>query len=245
LSNVTTLQQTAKETAMPDTLVVVAHPDDEVLGAGGTIARLRQQGSQVRILFLADGVSGRGTAPPEDAARRHVHAVAACELLGATIAGFHSFPDNRFDTVPLLELVRCIEDEMAAHPPTWILTHHAGDLNIDHQLTARAVLTAARPLPGCPVRQILAFRVPSSTEWSHPSLSAPFLPDTWIAVDKQLETLLEAYACYRDEVRPAPHARSRAALEHDLRLTGHRVGLPAAEAFMTLRRSTPADIPLQ
>jgi LmbE family N-acetylglucosaminyl deacetylase len=229
---------------MPDTLVVVAHPDDEVLGAGGTIARLRQEGSQVRVLFLSDGVGSRGTAPPEDTARRHSHAVAACELLGATIAGFHSFPDNCFDSVPLLDLVRCVEAEIAAHPPTWVLTHHAGDLNIDHQLTARAVLTAARPVPGCPVRQILAFRVPSSTEWSHPSLSPPFLPDTWIAVDQQLESLLEAYSCYQDEVRPAPHARSLAALEHDLRLTGHQMGLPAAEAFMTLRRLAPTDIPL-
>lgn len=216
-------------------LVVVAHPDDETLGMGGTIARLCHGGDRVHVLFLANGVGSRGA----DAAavqRRRTAAREACRLLGGATTGFLDFPDNAFDSVSLLSIVQAIETVKNDIAPTLVCTHHGGDLNIDHRLACRAVLTAFRPQPDETCSEILSFEVNSATEWSHPSVGAAFAPDTYFDVSSYRTRILDAYRCYQEELRPDPHARSSRALEIALERRGREVGLDAAEAFMTLRR---------
>ena len=217
-------------------LVIVAHPDDEVLGCGGTIARHVKEGDSVHVLFLGDGVSSRGNFDAKLITARKESAVKACEVLGAAIAGFEKFPDNMFDTVPLLDIARVVESAKKEINPQIIYTHHGGDLNIDHRITCQAVLTAFRPQPNEEFSEIRAFETNSSTEWSASAIMPPFIPDTFVDITQYLDKLLNAYACYADEIREEPHARSLEALKIAALRRGREAGLHAAEAFMTLRR---------
>ena len=217
-------------------LVIVAHPDDEVLGCGGTIARHVKEGDSAHILFLGDGVSSRGDSDPNLVNARKKSAVKACEALGAAIVGFEKVPDNMFDTVPLLDIVRVVESAKKEINPQIIYTHHGGDLNIDHRITCQAVLTAFRPQPGEEFFEIRAFETNSSTEWSASAIMPPFLPDTFVDITQYLDKLLNAYSCYADEFREEPHARSLEALKIAALRRGREAGIHAAEAFMTLRR---------
>lgn len=218
-------------------LVIAAHPDDEVLGCGGAMARAAHRGQRVRTLFLADGTGARG-GPDEAVLERRAMAERAAEILGSLPPTFLSFPDNQMDRVARLELAQAIEREARLDPPVEVWTHHPGDLNIDHRLTAEAVLTAFRPQPGCSVRRILAFEVLSATGWAGPAL-APFEPDHFVGISAELNTKLRALAAYEPEMRPYPHARSLQTAEHLARLRGSLVGLDAAEAFRTLRSLDP------
>jgi LmbE family N-acetylglucosaminyl deacetylase len=217
-------------------LIIAAHPDDEVLGCGGTIARHVKEGDSVHILFLGDGVSSRGNPDIKTIAARKKSAVKACEVLGAAIVGFEKFPDNMFDTVPLLDITRVIESAKKEVNPQLIYTHHGGDLNVDHRITCQAVLTAFRPQPDEDFSEIRAFETNSSTEWSASVIMPPFIPDTFVDISQYLDKLLNAYSCYADEIRDEPHARSFEALKIATLRRGREAGLHAAEAFMTLRR---------
>jgi len=217
-------------------LIVAAHPDDEILGMGGTIARHVAEGDHVAVTFLGDGVGSRGQGDDQAVARRQQAARAAANVLGFEVLGFGSYPDNGFDIVPLLDLVRHVESIKHAFQPDWVYTHHGGDLNIDHRMTYQAVLTSFRPQPHERYEEIRCFEVNSSTEWADPRVFPPFLPDTYVDISAVLDQLLEAYGCYQDEIRPAPHARSMEALRVSSRNRGYQVGLEAAEAFMTARR---------
>lgn len=222
-------------------LVVAAHPDDEVLGCGGTIARHAAEGDAVEVAFLADGVTSRspgGTNDPgrqrrEDAARR------AAEILGTGSPRFLGFPDNRLDDVPLLEIVRAVEAVVAEVKPDIVYTHHGGDLNVDHRIAHQAVMTACRPLPGRSERSILAFEVVSSTEWASPWLGAAFRPNRYVAIGAYLERKLEALACYGEELRPFPHPRSAENLRALAQVRGAEAGLENAEAFVIIRDILP------
>lgn len=218
-------------------LVVAAHPDDEILGMGGTIARHVAAGDQVHIMFLGDGVGSRGSSAALIEERQEM-ARAACEHLGVNVSQLHfqAFPDNAFDSVPLLEVVQAIEILKGQLAPDVVYTHHGGDLNIDHRIACQAVLTAFRPQLGERCKEIYSFEVNSATEWSAPSVSAPFLPDTYVDVSAYRFAVLKAYACYAEEVRPDPHVRSLKAFEVSLERRGREVGVEEAEAFMTLRR---------
>ena len=143
-------------------LVVAAHPDDEALGCGATMARHAARGDTVCGLFMADGVGARGSTIGLEA--RRAAAEAAARVLGAEPPRVLGFPDNRLDTVALLDIVQAVEGVLAEVQPDVIYTHHGGDLNIDHVIAHRAVMTAARPVPGQPVRAVYGFEVPSSTE---------------------------------------------------------------------------------
>ena len=217
-------------------LIVAAHPDDEVLGMGGTIARLTQGGATVRVLFLSSGVGARAGSGERDRSERRVAAERACQVLGVAGTVFEQLPDNAFDSVPMLGIVQLIEAQKRGFDPEVVYTHHGGDLNIDHRIACQAVLTAFRPQPGETCREILAFEVNSSTEWASPKVMPPFQPDTYVDIATYLGQLREAYECYASEQRPDPHARSVQALELAALRRGREVGLFAAEAFVTLRR---------
>ncbi len=218
-------------------MIVAAHPDDEVLGCGGTIARHTAEGAEVHVLFLADGVSARGAgrAPEEEISARQDAARRAAKVLGAETPRFTGLPDNRLDGLDLLDIVKAVEEVVAELRPAIVYTHHGGDLNVDHALVHRAVVTACRPLPESPVRALYAFETVSSTEWSSPEMGEAFRPNHFVDIGETLAHKLEALECYAQEIRPFPHARSREGVEALARLRGCSVGLEAAEAFLVVR----------
>jgi LmbE family N-acetylglucosaminyl deacetylase len=224
-------------------LVVAAHPDDEILGCGGTMARLVREGNHVSIAILAEGMSSR-YAQREDADQQklqHLHAQArlAADKVGAKELVLCKLPDNRLDTVPLLDVVKIVEDLIARFHPETIYTHHPGDLNIDHGVVHRAVLTATRPVSGQCVRDIYAFEVPSSTEWTFQRIEPPFRPNVFVDITNELETKIAALACYDTEVRSFPHPRSAEALRAIAMRWGSVAGLQAVEAFELIRSTRP------
>ncbi|MBW7862681.1 MAG: PIG-L family deacetylase [Rhodocyclaceae bacterium] len=223
---------------METVLVVAAHPDDEVLGCGGTLARHAAAGDAVHVLFLADGVAARtagGSVDPGALTARLDAAREAAAILGLAGVDALGLPDNRLDTVPLLDLVQAVERVLARLDPQIVYTHHHGDLNIDHRLAHQAVLTACRPLPGCSVHTLRCFEVPSSTEWQAPG-AAPFEPNLFIDVTATLDRKRRALQAYGAELRTFPHPRSIEAIEALGRWRGASAGLAHAEAFVVARQ---------
>lgn len=216
-------------------LVVAAHADDEALGCGGTIARHVEAGDHVEVVFVADGVSSRPGAVERDLAGRLQATERAKQILGITNIRFLGLPDNRLDSVPLLDIVQSLEVIIAELKPAVVYTHHNGDLNVDHRVTHRAVMTACRPLPHATVREILAFEVLSSTEWGDAGAS-PFIPNYFVDISTTLEIKLRALNAYSMEMREPPHSRSLVHVANLAQHRGHCVGVDAAEAFMLVRR---------
>ncbi len=212
-------------------LVVAAHPDDEVLGCGGTIARLSSMGHRLRILFLGDGVTSRDGVTREEIALRRRCALGVAELLGVEEVYFGDFPDNRFDGVALLDIVKQIERIGRDFLPQIVFTHFPGDLNVDHSITYRAVITAFRPFKTS-VLEIYSFEVPSSTEWNVPY---SFAPNLYVDISSTWRTKIEALKLYEGELREWPHPRSLEGLEVKARQRGMEVGCDFAEAFMLVR----------
>ncbi|WP_433531281.1 PIG-L deacetylase family protein [Micromonospora sp. CA-263727] len=214
-------------------LVVAAHADDETLGAGGTLATHAAHGAQLCILILSTSVSSRpdadqtATASHRARCARDVAALYGADLRTADL------PDNRFDTLALLDITRHIEAAIADVAPTTVYTHSHADLSRDHQLVAHATAAATRPHPGTPVRTVLAYEVRSATEWSPHTTYQPtwYQPLTTTAVD----TKMAALTIYNTEMRPSPHSRSLAAVQAQLAERGARVGTEAAEAFEVIR----------
>jgi len=227
---------------MKSVLVLAAHPDDEVLGCGGAIARLAGEGSVIHVAYLADGVSSRGapsgsgTAHETELALRRAAARKACEILGVSSVFFGDLPDNRLDSLALLDIVRPVEALIAEHCPVAVFTHHAGDLNVDHRRVHEAAVTACRPQRGHPVRTLLSFEVASSTEWQPPGSGHAFVPNWFIDISASLDRKLAALDAYAGELRNWPHPRSRRGVEHLARWRGASVGVEAAEAFVLGRQ---------
>jgi LmbE family N-acetylglucosaminyl deacetylase len=220
---------------MNQVLVIAAHPDDEVLGAGGTMARLAMNGYAVHVIILGEGATSRN-ANREDAAPQETKVLAvqsrrASELLGAKEVVCCGLPDNRFDTVPLLEVIKLIEQSVSRLQPQTVFTQHGGDLNIDHAITYRAALTAVRPMPASPVQALYAFEVNSSTEWAFRQFSPVFHPSVFFDITATLDSKLAALAVYEGELREFPHPRSVEAVVAQARRWGSVVGCSAAEAF--------------
>lgn len=219
-------------------LVVAAHPDDEMLGCGGTLARLREADARVSIMLLGEGPTARESGADSATTAKDgaiASALAAAAVLGVSDVRFAGLPDNRFDTVPLLDIVTRIESVKHEVQPDLVLTHHSGDLNLDHTLTHRAVMTAFRPLPGGKPVTILSFEVLSSTEYASLGLAAPFHPNIYVDIAEHLATKQKALAVYVSEMRPWPHPRSHEAVEHLARVRGSQCGRDAAEAFALCR----------
>ncbi len=219
-------------------MVIAAHPDDEVLGCGGTIARLAAEGHQVHVLIVGEGITSRNVLREDaDFALVHAHhkrAQRAGKLLGAASVKLLGLPDQRLDDMPFLDLVHALEAEIKHIQPEWIFTHHGGDLNLDHALVFRATMTATRPMAGLSVQRLLAYEVASSTEWGFGQFQPVFQPNTFFDISSTLARKLAAMRAYESEARPFPHPRSPEALEAAARLWGSTIGLPAAEAHQTI-----------
>ena len=225
----------------PTVLVVAAHPDDEVLGCGGTIALHADAGDAVHVLIMAEGATSR----QEQRDRRQVTeqlfhlaqaAQTAASILGASSVELLDLPDNRLDSLDRLDLIKRIEERIALHEPQVVYVHHAGDVNIDHRRLHEAVVTACRPTPGQPVRRLLSYEIASSTEWQPPGSAPAFQPNWFVDITAQWERKRQALEAYAAEMRPWPHARSIEALEHLAHWRGAQVGVEVAEAFCLLRQ---------
>jgi N-acetylglucosamine malate deacetylase 1 len=221
---------------MNTALVVAAHPDDEVLGCGGTIAKMADEGWSVHVLILAEGATSRSRKRDRNAKRGELSALvksakAAAKVLGAKSVEVLAFADNRMDGVELLDVVKAVEDRIAKFGPNRVLTHHRGDVNVDHQMVHDAVLAAVRPLPGTTVREVLFFEVASSTEWRPASSLPAFAPALFVDIGLTIDRKLRALEAYSSELRAFPHPRSKEAVEHLARWRGATAGVMAAEAF--------------
>ena len=221
-------------------LIVAAHPDDEVLGCGGSIAKWVKGGHEVHVLVMAEGAPSRDKHRDRASRKETLSILAqsakrAAEILGVETIELLDYPDNRMDSVDLIDVVKTIEERIEKLQPAMVVTHHAGDLNIDHQITHQAVITACRPQPEQTVKRILTFEVPSATEWISSTYVSPFTPNWFEDISDTLELKIKALEAYESEMREWPHARSIKALEHLARWRGASVGAEAAEAFMLVR----------
>jgi LmbE family N-acetylglucosaminyl deacetylase len=226
-------------------LCVATHPDDEIIGVGGTLARHAADGDTVRVSIFSEAEPARyDEITPEVEAlmeRRQAWSRQACEQLGADSVSFQGFPDNEFDSIPLLELVQAVEDELQSFEPDIIYTHHYGDLNLSHELTCRAVITAARPLPDSSVDRILAYETLSTSEWAIQNAANTFQPTVFIDINEHLETKLDALTAHEGELRDHPHPRNPENVRRNAQLWGAKAGVPAAEPFELLREVKRAE----
>ena len=221
-------------------LVVAAHTDDEVLGCGGAIANHVARGDKVYCIFIADGVSSRKGAIPKEFDDRSDSARRAHLELGICEAFYLGFPDNSLDTVSLLDIVQKIESIADSIKPQVIYTHHYGDLNVDHQITHRAALTAFRPIPESTVREIYTFEVVSSTDYQLGG-DFQFTPNYFLDVTDVWFKKINALKMYDQEMRDPPHSRSYNHVEALAQHRGLSVGLMYAEAFMIVRHIQKND----
>jgi len=218
-------------------LVFAAHPDDEVLGCGATIAKHVKKGDEVNVVILAEGITSRDNKRDMIKSKAMLTELAiiaqkANKLLGVNSLIMHNFPDNRMDSLDLLDVIKVVENFITKFKPDIIYTHHIGDVNIDHQIVHKAVITACRPVPNFCVKRILFFEVASSTEWQTFGSNIVFYPNWFVEVSGFLELKLKALEVYKCEMRDYPHSRSIKALEYLAKWRGASVGVNAAEAFI-------------
>lgn len=225
---------------MSKILVVAAHPDDEILGVGGTVRKQADNGHLVYGLILGEGMTSRlekGEKINESAIKDlHKDTIKSSKIIGFKAVYFSNFPDNRFDSINLLEIVKEVEKYVTQLKPEIVYTHHYGDLNIDHRITFEAVQTACRPVGNYSVKEIYCFETPSSTEWNFMYGENTFKPNVFIDIEKTVEYKLKAMKCYKSEIRGYPHPRSLEALKINAARWGTVVGKRYVEAFELVRK---------
>ena len=219
-------------------LVVAAHPDDEILGCGGTISRLIAEGNEISVLILGEGVTARDKHRSIENRKQDLNVLKkqsqkANSILSVNKVYFMNFPDNRFDSLPLIEIIKKIEEIKQIIKPEIIFTHYEKDLNIDHQITYKATITATRPIRNETVKEIYSFEILSSTEWSYPLL---FSPNIFFEITlKDIENKTNAMKIYKNELNEWPHPRSVEAIKMNAKQWGFKSGFNYAEAFILVR----------
>ena len=223
-------------------MLVVAHPDDEILGPGGSMHRLITEfNCTSKVVILGEGITSRAETRNLEKWKKELHIhrqniEEARKSIGYESVSIYDFADNRFDTVPILDIIKIVEKEKLEFIPDTIFTHHGGDVNIDHQRTFEAVITACRPLQNEVVKTIITFETMSGTEWRASSDPRHFIPNMFIELTQQdLLAKIKAMEAYEFEKRADPHPRSPEALEIRARMWGVANGLSLAEAFQIVR----------
>lgn len=213
---------------MKKVLVVAAHPDDELIGVGGTVARHVANGDEVYTVIMCEGESLRykKDVGQADAIQKSANTLGVKKV-------FHiKMPDQRLDTYTLTDVIAPLEKISEEVKPNIIYCQFGGDINMDHQLLFQAANVAFRPLDPW-IEEFYAFYTASSTEWAFPRT---FNPDTWVDISHMLKKKIEAFQCYHSEIRDYPHPRSIRSLEYIAHYFGNQCSMDAAEAFMTIRR---------
>lgn len=223
-------------------LTIAAHPDDEILGCGATMARLVEEGHEVHVLIVAEGLTSRDNERSRDIKETELSELArnahqANEILGVKSLELLDFPDNRMDSIDTLDVIKVVERKISEIKPSIIFTHFVNDLNIDHRVTSDAVVTACRPYPGQLVKEIYFFEVPSSTEWQVSLNNNYFFPNVFFPLSKaQLDKKKQALSAYETEMRDFPHSRSVEAVEALAKWRGASCGHTWAEGFALGRK---------
>ena len=213
---------------------IFAHPDDEILGCGGTLAKHKLKKDKVDVCFLSSGLTARKK-NSINLNEHNTQARNANKILNVDSINFFDFPDNSLDSVLFLKIVKKIEDFIFKKKPNIIYTHHVGDLNIDHEIVHKAVLTATRPIGNSQVKEIYACEVNSSTEWAYNSKNF-FSPTYFINIDETIDIKINALNEYKSELRIFPHPRSLEGVRYLAKYRGMQSGFQNAEAFMEIRR---------
>ncbi|MCW7482143.1 PIG-L deacetylase family protein [Leptospira kanakyensis] len=219
-------------------LTIAAHPDDEVLGCGGTMARLAEEGNVVHVFILAEGLTSREEKRDRESKLSELNTLSnnaknANGLLGAKSVELFDFPDNRMDSLDRLDIIKVVERKIGEIQPTVIFTHFGNDLNIDHRVTNDAVVTACRSYPNQIVKELYFFEVPSSTEWQIATGMAVFQPNVFFHLTReQMHKKIEALKIYESEMREFPHSRSIEAVEAIAKWRGASCGHVWAESFV-------------
>ncbi|MBI4135785.1 PIG-L family deacetylase [Candidatus Uhrbacteria bacterium] len=213
-------------------LVVAAHPDDETLGCGATVAKHVASGDNVTVLIMAQGVLARKEVKDRRDLLEHLweDAKTANAVLGVQRLILKDLPDNKMNAIPLLDIVHTIEEVVLEIRPSIVYTHHHGDVNMDHQTISKAMQAICRPMADTSIDQVYAFEIPSATNWNFRH-EAPFCPTVFIEVDDTIEKKILAMERYTGEIRPFPHPRSRQYLQSLAHVRGGQVGFKCAEAF--------------
>jgi len=236
-------------------LVIAAHPDDEILGMGGTIKKYTSGGHHVKIVIMSTGISSRRSVDFKNSTQYKVekkldkkmkqqieklrnHSKKAARIVGVDDIEFFDFPDNEMDLVSNLEVTKKIEEVIRKFNPTIVYTHSTHDVNIDHRILYNATITATRPTVKSKVKEVYSFEIPSSSEWNFLEV---FTPNTFVKIDKELKYKIKAMSKYVTELGTYPHPRSLEALEIIAKRWGTVSGYHAAEAF-TLVRQLKSDI---
>lgn len=223
-------------------MVIVAHPDDELLGLGASMNKLiLEYGCTIKTIILGEGITSRSDHRDVEKwekelqiHRSNIHS--AAQAIGYQGIGIYDFPDNRFDTVALLDIIKVVEKEKQEFEPEIIFTHHGGDVNVDHQRTFEAVVTACRPMQHELVKTIITFETPSGTEWRASTDPRHFIPNFFIPVSKEnIEAKVLGMESYEFEKRAYPHPRSPEALNIQAQRWGVAIGSDYAEAFNIVR----------
>ncbi len=214
-------------------LVVAPHPDDEVLGPGGTVLRARAAGDDVHVVIVTSA-----TPPQYDAAfleRSRKEAAAAHAAMDVTESHFLDFPAAALDTVPRHEVNAALGRVLSAVRPATVLVPFPGDMHNDHAVVFEAAMVGCRPTAEW-TPTVLAYETLSETNWNAPYIAPSFTPTTFVDISDFLTAKLEAMGCYAEQLREPPHERSLASIESLARLRGSTVGVMAAEAFVLIRQ---------
>lgn len=220
-------------------LVIAAHPDDEVLGMGGTIRKFVSEGKIVDLLIVTDGSSSQYRDSDQLSIiieNKKLETRRCANLLGIREIYYGDLPDMKLDTIPHIEINRAIEDIIEKVKPDTVFTHFWGDVNCDHQNVYKSTLVTVRPLMGQVVKELYCYRVPSSTEWTPNKADTMFMPNYFVDIEQFAEQKYKAFACYSTELRDYPHPRSVQYLRESDKTAGLKVGLLAAEEFVLLRK---------
>lgn len=223
-------------------MIVVAHPDDELLGLGATMNRLIKDFNVItHLVILGEGITSRSDARDvekweKELSTHKLNITNAAKVIGYHSTSIYNFPDNRFDTIALLDIVKVVEKEKNIFNPDVIFTHHGGDVNIDHQKTFESIIVACRPIKDENVKAIITFETPSGTEWMASTEVRRFIPNIFINVSyENLQSKIKAMECYEFEKRKYPHPRSPEALSILAQRYGVMIGGVYAEAFALIR----------
>lgn len=220
-------------------LAVVAHPDDEIIGCGATLRRLADAGHKIFTCVLCAPADARHNRP--DLERLALCAAEAERIIGIEGSLKYEFKNIQFNTVPHLEMVQAIETAIVRYEPSWIFTHHPGDLNVDHRICHETTMAAmmlpqrlSHNLPPTMIQKVFLFEIPSSTDWVPPP-GLPFQPNSFFDVRKTFDRKAEALERFEGALKPFPHSRSQENIRALAHLRGAQVGLEMAEAFCLVR----------